>query len=176
MRARASRRSGGSASSAVRVCWQARIWMVRQRRVVRTERPPGPEAPSPGRAPSGPSSAAPAPRPSAPLRPARHASSQGAQCSASHAARTTRSAPPAPLRQPSPCERKPPDGDSKPRSRLSAQIRRPPPLTPQLTALQSSEPRPDDKSQGQPCALMSATRRVTPEGQRARCTNSLPSQ
>ena len=29
MRARASRRSGGSGSSAVRMCWPARIWMVR---------------------------------------------------------------------------------------------------------------------------------------------------
>jgi len=62
-----------------------------------------------------------------------------ARCSASHAGRSTRSAPRSLPSQSSPCERRPPAETTSP---ISAQIHRSPPANLQVTALHPSEPRP----------------------------------
>src|SRR5262249_59883727 len=67
-----------------------------------------------------------------------------ARCSASHAGRSTRSAPRSLPSQSSPCERRPLDETTSP---ISALIPRSPPANLQVTTLHPSEPRPGDKSQ-----------------------------
>ena len=68
-----------------------------------------PERPARGRAPAGRPRGAAAPRPSAPQARPHHAPSRCARCSATRAARTTRSGPRPPPMRSSRCERTPPD-------------------------------------------------------------------